>query len=60
VSSRCGAELERVVEADCKRLGGDPLDVVQTFTRHAQQLGAWPECFSRWFRTTYDVAPPAL
>jgi hypothetical protein len=60
VSSRCGAEVERAAEADCKRLGGDPLDVVQTFARHAQQLGAWPECFSRWFRTTYDAAPPAL
>jgi hypothetical protein len=60
VSTRCASSVEAAAEADCRRLGGDPLDVVQTFTRHAQQLGIWPECFVRWFRKTYEVAPPAL
>lgn len=47
------AESEREVVAECGRLSGDPLDVTQTFTRHALRLGAWPSCFRTWFQKRY-------
>lgn len=57
---QCRAESEREVAVECARLAGDPLDVVQAFTRHALRLGAWPACFSAWFEKRYGVPPPAL
>ncbi|MDX2015505.1 MAG: hypothetical protein SFW67_35260 [Myxococcaceae bacterium] len=60
VTASCRQAGEADVDAECRRLSGDPLDVTQAFARQAQRLGAWPECFVRWFRTTYDVPPPPL
>lgn len=57
---QCRGESEREVAVECARLGGDPLDVTQAFTRHALRLGAWPVCFSAWFEKRYGVQPPAL
>ncbi|MCU0700363.1 MAG: hypothetical protein MUC96_27960 [Myxococcaceae bacterium] len=60
VSTTCRQAAEADADAECRRLSGDALDVTQTFARHAQRLGAWPECFVRWFRTTYDMTPPPV
>ncbi|MCA2978986.1 MAG: hypothetical protein INH41_25780 [Myxococcaceae bacterium] len=60
VAVSCRAAAETEAASECRRLEGDPLDVAQAFARLAQRLGAWPPCFTRWFRDRYDVAPPAL
>lgn len=57
---QCRGESEREVAVECARLGGDPLEVTQAFTRHALRLGAWPACFSAWFEKRYGLPPPAL
>lgn len=57
---QCRSESEREVAVECARLGGDPLEVTQAFTRHALRLGAWPACFSAWFEKRYGVQPPSL
>lgn len=60
VYAACREHTTREVRVDCARLGGEPLEVTQRFTRHALRLGEWPPCFERWFSSRYGVPPPAL
>lgn len=56
----CAVAVAEEATRECQRLDGDPLDVTQSFTRHALRLEAWPGCFEKWFVQRYGVPPPAL
>ncbi|MBL8923138.1 MAG: hypothetical protein JNJ54_30085 [Myxococcaceae bacterium] len=56
----CAATVADEAARECQRLDGDPLDVTQSFTRHALRLSAWPACFQTWFLQRYGVPLPAL